>query len=370
MAPLKPGQIVTVHSLQSEGGKKLNGKKGIVIRKVKDDQGAARYEVKVKGTKPANSSTALKPENLTAVEELLPLPKEGGRPRGYLEDTTDQTEQCSILAELLVMQTENYAAPRTSLAGFPAMSFSELGQYNFTGFTAMQMEWVAGTWAMANLIKRGGAAACEDVAFALLEGDRMYLDVLIITMTNTPFIGPEDIAKEKLLLYQQYTDARVNLTPDQESKDYCRTLKTGSLYILCEVGKMKFGPALFSVMKESKVFFLLIQRMLRLVGREGLGFEDGLELGPMCREVLPLLCRGNMPDNVVNLFEKGPMDSDGASMLLEKVPEFESIEDFHSAFKNTLGALSHGATVSKYMSMLNRKKKKKPVEDNEATKEK
>lgn len=135
---LEPGQIVSIHSLQSEGGKKLNGKRGIVIRQVKDDQGELRFEVKVKGTKPVNSSTALKPGNLT-VEEKLPLPQAGNRPRGYVEDTTERDEQCTILVELLVMQTEEYDAPKTSLAGFPAMAFSELGQYNFTGFTGMQV---------------------------------------------------------------------------------------------------------------------------------------------------------------------------------------------------------------------------------------
>ena len=76
---VEPSQIVSIHSLQSEGGKKLNGKRGIVIRKVKDDQGALRFEVKVKGTKPTNSSTALKPGNLT-VEEKLSLPQAGSRP--------------------------------------------------------------------------------------------------------------------------------------------------------------------------------------------------------------------------------------------------------------------------------------------------
>jgi len=212
---------------------------------------------------------------------------------------------------------------------------------------------------MANLIKRNGASACEDVAFALLEGDLLYLDVLIITMTNTPYIGPEEEAKEKQLLYQQYTDARVNLTPDQESRDYCRAMKTGPLYILSEIGKMKFGVALFTAMQESKVFYLLVQRMLKWIGREGMGFQDGKELGPMAREVLPKLCQETMPDNVANLFQKGPLDDDGAAKLLEKVPEFEKIENFHEAFKHTLGMLSHGATVSKYMSMLNMKKKKK-----------
>jgi len=134
----KTGQVVSVHSLQSEGGKKLNGKKGLVIRQVKDDQGEIRYEVKVKGTNPVNSSTAIKPANLT-LQDKLPLPQEGGRPRGYVEDTTDQYEQCQILAELLVMRNEFYEAPETRLAGFPAMAFSELGQYNFTGFTGMQV---------------------------------------------------------------------------------------------------------------------------------------------------------------------------------------------------------------------------------------
>ena len=135
---ITPGDVVTVHSLQSEGGKKLNGKTGLVIRRIKDDQGQVRFQVKVRGSKPINSTTAIKPANLS-VKPKLPLPAEGGRPRGYVEDTPANDDRCPILAELLVMQTEHYKAPKTKLTGYPAMAFSELGQYNFTGFTAMQV---------------------------------------------------------------------------------------------------------------------------------------------------------------------------------------------------------------------------------------
>ena len=140
---LEPGQIVTIHSLQSEGGQKLNGKKGILVTKVKDDQGAWRWQVKVRGAKPLHATTAIKPANLS-LRESRPLPqeKEGERPRGFLEDASDTSDKCEILTELLVMHTETYDPPKTQLVGLPAMAFSELGQYHFKLFTAMQVRTV------------------------------------------------------------------------------------------------------------------------------------------------------------------------------------------------------------------------------------
>jgi len=141
---LEPGQIVTIHSLQSEGGKQLNGKKGILVTRVKDDQGDLRWQVKVRGVKPVNATTAIKPANLTLQEESRPLPieKEGERPRGFIEDAMETSDKCEILTELLVMHTENYDPPKTKLIGLPAMAFSELGQYHFKLFTAMQVRTV------------------------------------------------------------------------------------------------------------------------------------------------------------------------------------------------------------------------------------
>ena len=70
------------------------------------------------------------------------------------------------------------------------------------------MEWVAAMYAMGDIIKQNGPSAVEDVIFALLEGDPMYVDVFMVTMTGTPFIGPEDLAKEKIILFHEFKDSR------------------------------------------------------------------------------------------------------------------------------------------------------------------
>lgn len=218
------------------------------------------------------------------------------------------------------------------------------------------MEWVSGTYALACTIEQGKNPACEDVVFALLQGDPMHLDVLIITMSNTPLIGTTDEIIDKTHMFHEYRDARHQLTPDQETRSYIKTLQTGPLFILQQAGRVDLGLALFAAMRKSPVFPLLIQRMLRLIGREGMETPDGKELGPMCRELVPKLCAGHIPDTVKDMFDKGPMDLEGATNLLEHVAEFNDIENFRGAFKATLGALSHNATVSKYLGMLNRKK--------------
>jgi hypothetical protein len=133
---IEPGVVATIHSLQSAGGQKLNGQKGLVLRKVKDDQGEIRFQVKVKGVKPINATSSIKPANLT-VNERVPLPTEGGRPRGYVEDAT-RDDTCSILCELLVMSNEDYDPPVTKLSGYTAMAFGNLGDH-FSTFTAVQV---------------------------------------------------------------------------------------------------------------------------------------------------------------------------------------------------------------------------------------
>jgi hypothetical protein len=135
---IEPGVVVTIHSLQSAGGQKLNGKRGLVLRKVKDDQGEIRFQVKIKGAKPINATSSIKPANLT-VNERVPLPKEGGRPRGYVVDAT-QEDTCSIICELLVMSNEKYDPPETKLSGFIAMAFGNLGDH-FSCFTAIQVSY-------------------------------------------------------------------------------------------------------------------------------------------------------------------------------------------------------------------------------------
>lgn len=218
------------------------------------------------------------------------------------------------------------------------------------------MEWVAGTYALGDIIQKGGASAVEDVVFALLEGDPMYIDVLIVTLTGTPFIGPEDLAKEKIILFHEYRDSRQQMTPDQDDEVYIKFLKIGPLRILQAAARLKLGVGFFVALRKSPVFHFLVQRLLRIIGREGTETPDGVALGGICRELLPLICDGMMPEAIKKLL-KDPLDMEKALKLLDHVAEFTSLEDIPGAFKTTLGAMSHGEQVSKYLSMLNKRRK-------------
>ncbi|CAB9529476.1 expressed unknown protein [Seminavis robusta] len=350
---IEQGSIVKIHSLQSAGGQKLNGKIGLALKRVKDDKGDLRWQIRVKGVKPINATSSIKPANLE-VQEHVPLPVGGGRPRGYVEDVNHE-DTCAILCELLVMHTEFYEPPETRLTGYPAAAFGELGDH-FSAFTAIQMEWVGGTYALANTIDKGKNPACEEVVFAMLQAHPMIIDVFILTMTNTPLIGTKEEIADKTHMFHEYRDGRHQMTPDQQTSSYILTMKAGPLFLLQQVGKLDMGVAFFAAMKRSKVFPFLVQRMLRLIGGEGIEAPDGVGLGPQCREILPKLCAGIIPDTITDMFEKGPMTPENGLKLLEHVAEFDEVENFRGAFKSTMGAMSHGATVSKYLSMLNRKK--------------
>mmetsp|Transcript_113283 Transcript_113283/g.199980 ORF Transcript_113283/g.199980 Transcript_113283/m.199980 type:complete len:88 (+) Transcript_113283:2-265(+) len=79
--PFNPGDQVEVFGLQSESGKKLNGKTGQVT---KFDTGKGRYQVELRGLAVAQS---LKPENLRRVVTISSAPTLGsdytGSTAGY-----------------------------------------------------------------------------------------------------------------------------------------------------------------------------------------------------------------------------------------------------------------------------------------------
>eukprot|EP00986_Skeletonema_menzelii_P020725 scaffold32136_cov166-Skeletonema_menzelii.AAC.2 len=113
----------------------------------------------------------------------------------------------------------------------------------------------------------------------------MYIDVLIQTIHWTGFIDHD--GDDNNDVFSGFSNCPpTKLTPDQDSKPYVKAMSTGPLRLLVEMTKYKFGGALFKAMKESEFYHLFLQRLLRLVGREGINTNDGSKLGPMARKIL------------------------------------------------------------------------------------
>jgi hypothetical protein len=122
------------------------------------------------------------------------------------------------------------------------------------------------------------------VLLALLEGDTMYVDVMMQTLYWTGFISKKD----RIGRWGDIPPTR--LTPDQNDHPYVKAMAEGPLLLLLEMTKYGFAEALWAAMRNSEFYHLLIQRLLRLIAREVLGTRDGLRLAPMARKVLPKLC--------------------------------------------------------------------------------
>jgi hypothetical protein len=245
------------------------------------------------------------------------------------------------------------------------MQFLSMGVFVFQQI--MQLEWVAACYAMADLCQKDGAAVAEKAAFALLEANPMIIDTLIILMTNTPYVGPEDHAKA--VMFAQYNEARYQLTPDQDYSAYIKLMKTAPLFLLDSINKCVFGPAVFAKMKESAVYYLLVQRFLRVIAREGMGTDDGKELGPICRRILPNLCKGLLTDGIQDLLKKGPLSEEVGTGLLAKTGEFEA-DTLRPTFNVVFNELTRGkAAVSNLIARLGSAPRKKSAIQQQTTNE-
>lgn len=320
---IEPGRIVRIHSLKSDAGKKLNGSRAAVLRPVED---GARFQVTVEFSYD-DETKAIKPENLT-LEERLPLPSdEYGNNRGVcMTPAGDQVNR--KLCELLLWYRDDYRPPETMLIGYAGMAFSRMGQSNFMYFTAGQMEQMAGVLALANTCMQAEEAATSDVLFALLEGERMYLETLAQTLYWTGYIGPEE-ENEKERDFDNCPPTA--LTPDQTKAAYIQTMKEGPLLLLREMTKYQFGQALYAALKQCQFYHLLVQRLLRFTAREALKTSDGKALGKMARTILG---RGILSDINVT-----PISEETAENILQNAgsvlrsPEAATDE----AIKNLLG---------------------------------
>lgn len=231
------------------------------------------------------------------------------------------------------------------------------------------MEWCGGVCALANICKRKGKAGCEEVIYALLEGNQMYCDVLCLFISGTPYIGLEgdglDNAKEAFdNCVKQPTRL---LTPDQRTSEYTNIMKVGPFMLLDEIIKNcspNLVMAFFEAgIKKSIIFHLVIQRLLRLICRSVLQTKDGVELAPYCKRILPYLCNGLMSRRVEELLtgtvssitRKGESSNNDenvkehvelsysiANGLLLNTHEFSSREYMKTIFVKVFSQLTYG----------------------------
>jgi hypothetical protein len=307
------GSIVLIHSLKSVRGAELNGKRAIVIVRDKD-----RWVTKVEGKQKQNvgiKTTALKPGNLSiskknvgmhpkymtlvahATKEMFNRPSTSRayrNARGIVYDDTPPPARARKLVELLDRPDEGYEPNQTVLMGVTVKYYNSVPESSMNmDCTIYDLEHVAGLISLVAMCqgeimkaKGCGDGECEAVLFALLEAAPMSITVLLEFLIWTPYIGPEENYSE---VQDAFHTARVTraLTPDQQSQDYCQALRGGICLIfllLEEAGPSK--TVFINVMVKHTLFPLLVQRLLRIVAREGMGTPDGKDLGTFARKIL------------------------------------------------------------------------------------
>lgn len=277
--PIQEGTIAMIHSLESAAGKRMNGSRTLPIR-YRPEQ--ARWEVRVEFEE-GDATKALKEANLTTLRRLS-LPT--GPHRGFA-NINDMENMPQKLCELLVYHKEDFSPSEIIYSGYGSMAFQRMGQSNFMCFNCIQMEQMGGVLGLGNLCREAEEPGTEAVVFALLEGNEMYIDVLIQTMHWTGEIIEEDNSGEIYMGRRGFSNTPPSqLTPDQDDAPYIRTMKEGPLLILECVAKYSFAPALWAALSNSEFFHLLIQRLLRWVAREVKRTCDGTGLGRKARMIL------------------------------------------------------------------------------------
>ena len=282
---VQPGIICRVDGLKSETGKKLNGKRCIIIRYVEKE---GRYETRIEQHKMNNTNAnfALKEVNLLQLPKLV-LPTHSRR--GSLRTPRSL---CELL--LYYKGSRSYTDPTFSpsdivLRGYAASCLEQIDNSQLRWLVSCQLEQMAGVLALASTCQKSEQGA-ENVMLALLEGDPMYIDVLIQTVHWTGQIEHESADDERHVGFNNCPPTQ--LTPDQDSKPYISFMSAGPLRLMVEMTRYKFGHALWEALKESAFFNLFVKRLFRLVGRETLKTRDGIKLGPMARKILLQLLPG------------------------------------------------------------------------------
>lgn len=326
---VQPGIVCEVDGLKSASGKTLNKRRCAVIRHVTEEGQEDRYEVRMENEKGKDATFALKEANLSPMEKLV-LPTHNRR---------GSESSSRSLCELLLYHKGSgpftdpeFSPSRIILSGYASRCLEHIGSSNLMWLVDTQLEQLSAVTGLAS-ISQDGERGAEQVLFALLEGDPMYVDVLIQTIHWTGLIDHDGDSNNDTYSEEFSNCPPTQLTGDQDSKPYVKLMSTGPFRLLVEMTRYKFGGALFAALTESEFYPLFIQRLLRLVGREAIGTFDGIKLGKMARAILLKLCPG------VNL-KKPLTDTDKANHLLEKtsrdLPSEWVLDTWHGEWLNDM----------------------------------
>ena len=275
-----------------------------------------RWQVRVEFEGGGNVTTALKGANLTPLRRL-PLPT--GFRRGFADINNFDTI-VPQLCELLLYHkgagpgySGDFSPSDIIFTGYASMALQRMGESNFMCFVSTQLEQMGGVLGLGNLCREAEEPETEAAVFGLLEGDKMYIDVLIQTMHWTgEIIEKDDSGGEIYMGRSGFNGPPTQLTPDQDTAPYVRTMEEGPVLILECVAKYSFAPALWVALADSEFFHLLIQRLLRWMAREVKKTRDGKGFGGKARMVLS----GMFPEVATLL--KQPISTEAADKILSE----------------------------------------------------
>jgi hypothetical protein len=203
------------------------------------------------------------------------------------------------------------------------------------------MEQIGGVMALAHMCKAGHLA---EVAFALLEADPMILDVAIMMLTCTPYIGGEgdyDSASYRDAM-NAFEDANpeTDLSPDQDSPEYIELLKKGPIMLLHSLLYQEFYQAFRAALTRSSMFPLLVKRLLRVISRESQGTKDGVALAFYLKGVLDIACNLDLDPAANKKFFTRPLPEELGTGLLEQLDGLTTLDEIKPVLQQAFGSSS------------------------------
>jgi len=219
---VKQGIVCEVDGLKSASGKTLNKRRCAVIRHITEEE---RYEVRMENEKGKDATFALKEANLSPMEKLV-LPTHNRR---------GSESSARSLCELLLYHKGSgpftdpvFSPSRIILSGYASRCLEHIGSSNLQWLVDTQLEQLSAVTGLAS-ISQDGERGAEQVLFALLEGDPMYIDVLIQTIHWTGLIDHDGDSNNDKFSDEFSNCPPTQITGDQESKPYVKLMSTGPL---------------------------------------------------------------------------------------------------------------------------------------------